>query len=61
MLTQKILKTILNVKHAIIDDMRICPDGPITIIAHPTKGEQCRCGKCGKKLVTMTRGRGIRS
>ena len=48
MLIKKILKIILNVKHTIIDDIRICPDGSIAIMVHPTKGEQCRCGKCGK-------------
>ena len=61
MLTKKILKIILNVKHTIIDDIRICPDGSIAIMVHPTKGEQCRCGKCGKKAVRYDKGRGIRS
>lgn len=54
MLTQKILKTILNVKHTAIDDMKILPDGSIAIKVHPTKGEQCRCGICGKRLLAMT-------
>ena len=51
MLNKKILKSILNVKHTAIDDMKILPDGTIAIKAHPTKGEQCRCGICGRKSV----------
>ncbi len=61
MLTKKILKTILNVKHTVIDDMKILPDGDISIMVHPTKGEQCRCGKCGRKGMRYDRGRGSRS
>ncbi len=54
MLNKKILKSILNVKHTAIDDMKILPDGTIAIKAHPTKGEQCRCGICGRKSVEKT-------
>ena len=61
MLTKKILKTILNVKHTAIDDMKILPDGVIAIKVHPTKGEQCRCGKCGRKAVRYDNGRSSRS
>jgi len=61
MLTKKILKTILNVKHTVIDDMKILPDGAIAIMVHPTKGEQCRCGCCGRKAPRYDRGRGKRS
>ena len=39
MLNKKILKSILNVKHTAIDDMKILPDGTIAIKAHPTKAE----------------------
>ena len=45
MLTKKILKSILNVKHTAIDGMKILPDGSFAIMVHPTKGAQCRCGK----------------
>ena len=58
MLTKKILKSILNVKHTAIDDVKILPDGTIAIKAHPTKGEQCRCGICGRKSVHYDNGRG---
>ena len=58
MLTKKILKSILNVKHTAIDDMKILPDGTIAIKTHSTKGEQCRCGICGRKSVHYDNGRG---
>ena len=58
MLNKKILKSILNVKHTARDDMKILPDGTIAIKAHPTKGEQCRCGICGRKSVRYDNGRG---
>ena len=56
MLTKKIIKTILNVKHTVIDDMEIMPNGDIQIMVHPTKGEQCRCGKCGRKVTRYDKG-----
>ena len=61
MLTKKILKSILNVKHTAIDGMEILPDGSFAVMAHPTKGEQCRCGKCGRKAPYYDQGRGRRS
>lgn len=61
MLTKKIIKSILNVKHTAIDDMKILPDGSFEIYVHPTKGEQCRCGKCGRKVSYYDKGRGSRS
>lgn len=61
MLTKKILKLILNVKHTAIDGFDFLPDGSIVIKVHPTKGEQCRCGKCGKKSPYYDEGRGFRS
>uniref|UniRef100_UPI0005D24667 transposase family protein n=1 Tax=Oribacterium sp. NK2B42 TaxID=689781 RepID=UPI0005D24667 len=61
MLTKKILKAVLNVKHTAIDDMKILPDGSFAIMVHPTKGEQCRCGICGKKAPYYDKGRGQRS
>lgn len=60
MLTKKILKSILNVKHTCIDDMCFLPNGSISIKVHATKGEQCRCGICGKKCVHYDNGRGER-
>lgn len=54
MLNKKILKSILNVKHTAIDDMKILPDGTIAIKAHPTKGEQCRCVIAAENLSAMT-------
>ena len=61
MLTKKILKSILNVKHTAIDGMEILPDGSFAVMAHPTKAEQCRCGKCGRKAPYYDQGRGRRS
>ena len=61
MLTKKILKDVLNVKHTAIDDMFFLSDGSIVISVHPTKGEQCRCGKCGRKSPYFDKGRGVRS
>ena len=61
MLTKKILKDVLNVKHTAIDDMKILPDGSFAIMVHPTKGEQCRCGICGRKSTYYDKGRGSRS
>ena len=61
MLNKKILKSILNVKHTAIDGMEILPDGSFAVMAHPTKGEQCRCGKCGRKAPYYDQGRGRRS
>lgn len=55
MLTKKILKAVLNVKHTAIDDMKILPDGSFAIMVHPTKGEQCRCGICGRKSPATTK------
>jgi len=61
MLTKKILKAVLNVKHTAIDDMKILPDGSFAIMVHPTKGEQCRCGICGRKSPYYDKGRRQRS
>lgn len=61
MLTKKILKAVLNVKHIAIDDMKILPDGSFAIMVHPTKGEQCRCGICGRKSPCYDKGRRQRS
>lgn len=61
MLTKKILKAVLNVKHTAIDDINILSDGSFAITVHPTKGEQCRCGICGRKSPFYDNGRGRRS
>ena len=61
MLTKKILKSILNVKHTAIDDMNILPDGSFSSRVHPTKWARCRCGKCGRKCRRYDNGRGVRS
>jgi len=34
------------------------PSGVIAINIHPTKGEQCRCGMCERKVVCYVNGRG---
>ena len=49
MLNKKSIKTILNVKHTCIDNVKMLADSSIMIEVHATKGQQCRCGICGKK------------
>ena len=49
MLNKNSIKTILNVKHTCIDKVTMLADTSIMIEVHATKGEQCRCGICGKK------------
>ena len=49
MLNKKSIKNILNVKHTCIDKVTMLADTSIMIDVHATKGEQCRCGICGKK------------
>ena len=49
MLNKKSIKTILNVKHTCIDNVKMLADSSIMIEVHATKGQQCWCGICGKK------------
>lgn len=49
MLNKKSIKNILNVKHTCIDKVTMLADTSIMIQIHATKGQQCRCGICGKK------------
>lgn len=51
MLNKNCIKTILNVKHTCIDKVTMLADTSIMIEVHATKGEQCRCGICGKIKV----------
>lgn len=60
MLNKTILKKALNVKHTAIDDVTFSADDAIIIRVHPTKGEQCRCGKCRRKAPRYDVGRGLR-
>lgn len=60
MLNKKVLNFLLNVKHTVIDDVKIFDDDSIVFYAHPTKGEQCRCGICGRKAPYYDAGRGYR-
>lgn len=60
MLNKKILKFLLNVKHTVIDDVKIFDDDSIVFYVHPTKGKQCRCGICGRKAPYYDAGRGMR-
>lgn len=54
MLNKNCIKTILNVKHTCIDKVTMLADTSIMIEVHATKGEQCRCGICGKNQSSMT-------
>ena len=49
MLNKNCIKTILNVKHTCIDKVTMLADTSIMIEMYATKGEQCRCGICGKQ------------
>ncbi len=49
MLNKKILNFLLNVRHTVVDNVKIFDDDSIVFYVHPTKGEQCRCGICGRK------------
>ena len=49
MLKKKILNYILNVNHTVVDEVKLFDDDSIVFYVHPTKGEICRCGKCGRK------------
>lgn len=60
MLNKKLLKNILNVKHTIIDNVKTFDDDSIVFYVHPTKGQQCRCGICGRKSPYFDAGRGYR-
>lgn len=61
MLNKKILKLILNVNHTIIDDVVYFEDvDSIVFYVHPTKGEQCKCGICGKKAIYYDAGHGTK-
>lgn len=60
MLTKKILKQILNVKHTAIDDVNISPEGVVFIDVHLTKAASCRCGICGKHAPRYDRGDGAK-
>ena len=60
MLNKKLLKYILNVKHTIIDDVKMFDDDSIVFYVHPSKGQQCRCGICGRKSPYYDAGRGYR-
>ena len=43
-------KECVNVKHTCIDKVTMLADTSIMIEVHATKGEQCRCGICGKSV-----------
>ena len=60
MLNKKVLNFLLNVKHTVVDDVKIFDDDSVVFYVHPTKGEQCRCGICGRKAHYYDAGRGAR-
>jgi len=57
---KKTIKKILNVKHTVIKNISLLPDDSLSIAVRPTKGELCRCGKCGRKSTYYDGGRGER-
>ena len=60
MLNKRVLNFLLNVKHTVVDDVKIFDDDSVVFYVHPTKGEQCRCGICGRKATYYDAGRGYR-
>lgn len=60
MLNKKVLNFLINVKHTVVDDIKIFDDDSVVFYVHPTKGEQCRCGICGRKAPYYDAGRGLR-
>ena len=56
MLNTSVLKDVLHVKHAVIEDM-VLNEGILRIRLHPTKHYQCRCPICGRKCPKYDRGR----
>lgn len=60
MLNKKVLNFLLNAKHTVVDDVKVFDDDSIVFYVHPTKGEQCRCGICGRKAPYYDAGRGYR-
>lgn len=60
MLNKKVLNFLLNVKHTVVDDVKVFDDDSVVFYVHPTKGEQCRCGICGRKAPYYDAGRGLR-
>lgn len=55
MLIKKSIKRILNVKHTCIDSVKLVEDS-IYINVHATKGQQCRCGICGRRSNLYDKG-----
>lgn len=39
MINEKVLNFLLNVKHAVVDDIKIFDDDSVVFYVHPTKGE----------------------
>lgn len=61
MLNKKVLNFLLNVKHTVVDiEQKIFDDDSVVFYVHHTKGEQCRCGICGRKVPYYDAGRGLR-
>lgn len=43
-----------------VDDVKVFDDDSVVFYVHLTKGEQCRCGICGRKAPYYDAGRGLR-
>ena len=57
MLNKKVLYFLLNVKHTVVDDVKIFDDDSVVFNVQPAKGEQCRCGICARKAPYYDSGR----
>ncbi len=52
-LNKKILNFLLNVKHTVVDDVKIFDDDSVVFYVHPTKVEQCAVVSVAAKPLTM--------
>lgn len=57
MLNKTILKSVLNVKHTIIENIITLGDTAFEILVHPTKHYAHYCGVCGRRLPIYDHGR----
>lgn len=61
MLKKRILKKALNVKHTVIENVKLDLNGSIQMHVKPTKGQHHRCSICGRKSSFYDNGRGRRN
>lgn len=60
MLNKKVLNFLPNVNHTLVDDAKMFDDNSVVFYVHPTKGEQCLYGICGRKVPYYDADKGLR-